>query len=62
MHLEDCLIQCPYCFESMEIEIDPSEGFTQEMVYDCEVCCRPIALQVSYDEEARPVVLATMSS
>jgi hypothetical protein len=32
-------VQCPWCFESMEIWVDPmSRG---RMSRDCEVCCRP---------------------
>ena len=38
-------LSCPYCFESVEVYIDPqSEG---ELIRDCDVCCRPWALQVS---------------
>ena len=38
-------LDCPYCFESVEVYIDPqSEG---ELIRDCDVCCRPWALQVS---------------
>ncbi len=44
--LDERQIQCPYCWESFEILIDPSEGEDQSFVYDCEVCCRPIDVQV----------------
>ena len=38
-------LSCPYCFESVEVYIDPqSEG---ELIRDCDVCCRPGALPVS---------------
>jgi hypothetical protein len=38
-------LTCPYCFEEVEVYIDPqSEG---ELIRDCDVCCRPWSLQVS---------------
>lgn len=44
--MEDTVqISCPYCFESLEVYIDPqSEG---ELIRDCDVCCRPWLLQVA---------------
>ena len=38
-------IQCPYCGETFETEIDASAG-SQEYVEDCYVCCRPIVFRV----------------
>jgi transposase-like protein len=38
-------VRCPYCGETVEVLIEPDlEG---EMVWDCEVCCRPWSLRVS---------------
>ncbi|MBT8469739.1 MAG: CPXCG motif-containing cysteine-rich protein [Deltaproteobacteria bacterium] len=38
-------LTCPYCFEQVEVYVDPqSEG---QLIRDCDVCCRPWALQVS---------------
>ncbi|MEA3405350.1 MAG: CPXCG motif-containing cysteine-rich protein [Pseudomonadota bacterium] len=42
-------IQCPYCWETFEIVVDPSEEH-QEYIEDCFVCCRPIHLIVEIDE------------
>lgn len=40
-------LTCPYCYERLEVYIDPeTEG---ELVRDCDVCCRPWALRVSRD-------------
>ncbi len=39
---EDIDVQCPFCFEFISIRIDSTAGESQEFVYDCEVCCRPI--------------------
>ena len=40
--------QCPYCWESFELVIDPSEAH-QEYVEDCFVCCRPIHLIIDIE-------------
>jgi hypothetical protein len=47
-------VSCPYCGEDVEIFLDPeSRG---EMVHDCEVCCRPWQLEVSWTRDGRPIV------
>jgi hypothetical protein len=48
----DADVTCPYCFESFSVQVDPSEGDHQSWVWDCEVCCRPIDVSVSWDEDA----------
>lgn len=50
-------LSCPYCGESIELVIDCSEG-EQCYIEDCEVCCRPIALTVSVNEEGQVDVRA----
>jgi hypothetical protein len=37
-------ITCPYCWESIEITLDLSVDF-QQQVEDCSVCCRPIVIR-----------------
>ncbi len=49
--LEFVLIQCPYCGESIEVVVDASAG-DQSYVEDCQVCCRPIELQVGVSADA----------
>lgn len=44
--LEGVTVQCPYCWESVEILVDRSEG-DQDWIEDCSVCCRPMVLNVS---------------
>jgi hypothetical protein len=47
-------VQCPYCFEWQELDLDPStEG---SFVQDCDVCCRPWSVWVSWGEDAEPIV------
>jgi hypothetical protein len=41
-------VQCPYCGETFETEIDTSGG-SQEYIEDCYVCCRPIVFRVEVD-------------
>ena len=42
-------ISCPYCGESFDVVIDPSEP-VQEYIEDCYVCCRPMILWVSVED------------
>jgi hypothetical protein len=44
-------VECPYCGEAVELVVDPGGGSVQEYVEDCEVCCRPMQLTVSWDDE-----------
>ncbi|MDX1587654.1 MAG: CPXCG motif-containing cysteine-rich protein [Oleiphilaceae bacterium] len=39
--LDPVNIQCPYCWESIEVLVDPSVE-QQAYIEDCSVCCRPI--------------------
>lgn len=50
-------IGCPYCGESITILVDDSLA-EQEYVEDCQVCCRPIVLQVSIDMDGDAAVTA----
>lgn len=43
-------IQCPYCGERIEVIVDDSAG-DQRYIEDCQVCCRPITIVVSIDDE-----------
>lgn len=49
--LDEETIQCPYCWERFTLLVDASEGEEQSFVYDCEVCCRPIDVQVRIMDE-----------
>jgi hypothetical protein len=55
------VIECPYCGESIEIWIDTGGGEAQRYVEDCSVCCRPIEISISVDEEGEPTVSAARS-
>jgi hypothetical protein len=49
------IISCPYCGESIELLIDCSVP-EQDYIEDCEVCCRPINLNIAIDGNGRPLV------
>lgn len=50
-------IHCPYCGESIEIAVDGSID-RQTYIEDCQVCCRPIMLTASKDEDGEQQVTA----
>jgi hypothetical protein len=52
-------VACPYCGESVEITLDPGGGPAQEYVEDCEVCCQPWRVNVSYYEDGHAEVSVT---
>jgi len=45
------VVHCPYCGEPNDIALDPGSGASQEYVEDCQVCCRPWRVRVTYDAE-----------
>jgi len=47
---------CPYCCEPVAIWVDAGGGRAQRYVEDCSVCCRPIEVQVSTDEDGEASV------
>lgn len=53
--LDSVLVQCPYCWETLDISVDPSVE-DQEYVEDCHVCCQPMLVHVVIDENLTPTV------
>jgi hypothetical protein len=53
--LDSVVVQCPYCWEMLDISVDPSVS-DQEYVEDCQVCCQPIVVHVVLDEDLVPTV------
>lgn len=47
--LDQVTVQCPFCFEVLEILLDPESS--GEMVRDCEVCCNPWQITVRRSRE-----------
>jgi hypothetical protein len=44
----EATVLCPYCGELNDISLDPAGGRHQEYVEDCQVCCRPWRVRVTY--------------
>jgi len=46
-------VQCPYCFEWQQLDLDPDTWGS--FVQDCDVCCRPWHVTVSW-QDGEPLV------
>jgi hypothetical protein len=44
-------VECPYCGEPVEIDVDESGGARQHYVQDCPVCCQPWEVDVVLDRD-----------
>ena len=44
--------QCAGCGEWNDTAVDESAGASQSYVEDCQVCCKPNVLAISYDRES----------
>lgn len=42
-------VNCPTCGEEFAIPGIAPEDFGQEIDYDCEICCRPMIIEVGED-------------
>jgi hypothetical protein len=42
---------CPYCWQRISMVLDTSVS-SQTMIEDCEVCCHPIQVRYSVEDEA----------
>ena len=42
-------VTCPSCFHSFEVAAPPLEELPAELDYDCEICCRPMAVFIDSD-------------
>ena len=52
----EVLCTCPYCGEEIELFVDGGGGRRQRYVEDCSVCCRPIEVLASTDEDGDPML------
>jgi Cysteine-rich CPXCG len=51
------VFQCAGCGEWNETTVDGSAGRTQSYVEDCQVCCKPNVLRISYDPETEEFLI-----
>lgn len=47
--MDEHFFQCPYCWEEISLLLDRSVS-KQTYVEDCEVCCNPMEVTVTYLE------------
>ncbi len=45
--MEEHFFQCPYCWEEISMLLD-SSILHQKYIEDCEICCNPIEISVSF--------------
>ena len=55
-------VQCPYCFEKFSITLYVEDGETQDITYDCEVCCHPIEIKATWNPDREKFNLYTEKS
>jgi hypothetical protein len=48
--VETVVIHCPYCGEGFETVVDLSGG-SQSYTEDCAVCCKPIEIALTVDDD-----------
>jgi hypothetical protein len=55
MSLETSRVQCPYCGETIEVDVEPLEE-AQIFIEDCSVCCHPIQYTVTSIDDGLDIV------
>lgn len=55
--LETITVQCPYCWEMIEVVVDTSTE-DQSWIEDCSVCCHPITFNIHVQPDGQPAVEA----
>ena len=53
----EAIVSCPYCGEANVIALDPGSGARQEYAEDCQVCCQPWRVIVTYGEDGSAGVM-----
>ena len=48
---DDQEFNCPYCGEVISLRVDQTGGSRQFFVTDCEVCCRPIEIELDIESD-----------
>lgn len=52
LDVEEIEMSCPYCAAVISMLIDPSVE-AQQYIEDCEVCCRPIVVRCTVQEDGQ---------
>ena len=48
--MNEHFFQCPYCWETISMLVDLSQN-QQSYIEDCEVCCNPIQLTITVQND-----------
>ena len=48
--MNEYFFQCPYCWEQISMLIDTSQNH-QQYIEDCEICCNPIQISVTTENQ-----------
>ena len=51
MSSETIPVDCPYCGEPADLDVDADGGARQRYVQDCPVCCQPWQVSVTRDRD-----------
>ena len=43
-------VTCPSCFQQFRVAAPPPEELPAELDYDCEICCRPMAILLAEED------------
>ena len=54
----EAAFQCAGCGEWNQTAVDESGGARQRYVEDCQVCCQPNVLSISFDSAAQAFTIA----
>jgi hypothetical protein len=55
------VVECPYCGESFETQVDTSSG-SARYVEDCQICCQPIEFSLEVNHAGVLQSLSTLRS
>ncbi len=47
--MKEHFFQCPFCWESISVLLDSSVPH-QIYIEDCEICCNPMEIEVSFED------------
>ena len=48
---DEAIFPCAFCGRINHISVDPSAGFEQDYIEDCQFCCQPIQIHISIDPD-----------
>jgi hypothetical protein len=49
--MEVGVVTCPSCFETFEVVLPDPDEVPAEVDYDCEICCRPMLLVFTAEDD-----------